>query len=103
MYSTIGQYYNTRVVLLPYKELTKRGEKVFNHPVTLKGAFSNVTKVVHDDAGNEVISNSCVYLPYTEIQSYDELIIGGKQYRIIKIEHVQDFTRATACGLVVYL
>jgi len=59
---------------------------------TVKARFEFRTKMVRNLAGEQVISSAKVYLPIMTITHKDKIVYLTKEYSILNIEQVKDFS-----------
>jgi len=59
---------------------------------TAKARFEFRTKLVRNIAGEQVISTAKVYLPIMTITHQDKIVYETKEYSILNIERVKDFS-----------
>ena len=102
MYNSLKSWLNIPVQILPYVKRTGTGAKQFAEPTdTLCYILGEVT-VVKDQDGQEVVSNSQIYLDGSEtISALDRIIINGKQH---DIKTINSFYRSGVVDIkVVYI
>ena len=59
---------------------------------TIKGRFEYKTKLIRNLQGEQVVSSARVFLADQTIGHNDKIIYGGKEYSILSIEQMKDFS-----------
>jgi hypothetical protein len=60
--------------------------------VAIKGRFEYRTKMIRNIKGQQVVSMAKVYLASRALDHADKIVYGGKEYSILNIEQVKDFS-----------
>jgi hypothetical protein len=68
--------------------------------IEVKGRFEFKTKLVRNQAGEQVVSSANVMLPVITLGHQDKIVYGGKTYSILSIELKKDFSNRF---LLIYL
>lgn len=59
---------------------------------TIKGRFEFKTKLVRNLEGEQVVSTATLYLPLMTLLHDDKIVYESKEYSILNIEQVKDFS-----------
>lgn len=88
MYSSLRQWVNIPISIIPFVKRTGTGDKEFGEPYTIYCYPCSEIKVIRNNIGVEVVSNTQLYIDGKEsITDFDLITFEGKEHTIQAISN----------------